>query len=196
MFLSSRNPARSSPRPPWSRARAVSWSGRRLLPWVFVVGIAVGSALPLRHWARTVLHVDVPAATDSAETEAIWRRAGQTGARYPVDVLRIIDGDTFEARVHLWPDLDMVTRVRLRGIDAPERNGACEREIRLAGAATDALRRLLGEGNAMIFNIGPDKYAGRVVADAAARGTDNVSAALLAAGHARAYGGGHRGGWC
>jgi micrococcal nuclease len=47
-----------------------------------------------------------------------------------------------------------------------------------------------------IFNIGPDKYNGRVVADAATRTTPNVSAALIAAGHGRPYGGGRRAGWC
>ncbi len=47
-----------------------------------------------------------------------------------------------------------------------------------------------------ISNIGPDKYAGRVVADVATRRTGNVSAALLASGHVRSYGGGHRNGWC
>jgi len=55
---------------------------------------------------------------------------------------------------------------------------------------------LLREGDVTIFNIGPDKYAGRVVADAATRRTGNVSTAMLAAGHARSYGGGHRNGWC
>jgi hypothetical protein len=34
------------------------------------------------------------------------------------------------------------------------------------------------------------------VADVATKRTDNVSAALLAAGHARSYNGGRRGGWC
>ena len=66
----------------------------------------------------------------------------------------------------------------------------------MAEAATAALRDLLGEGEVTIYNIGPDKYQGRVVADAATRRTPNVSAALLAGGYARAYGGGHRNGWC
>ena len=66
----------------------------------------------------------------------------------------------------------------------------------MAKAATDALRALLREGDVMIFNIGPDKYAGRVVADVATRRTGNVSAVMLAAGRARSYGGGHRSGWC
>ena len=63
-------------------------------------------------------------------------------------------------------------------------------------AASDARRRLLGEGDVTIFNIGPDKYSGRVVADVATRKITNVSSALLAAGHARTYSGGHRMGWC
>jgi endonuclease YncB( thermonuclease family) len=40
--------------------------------------------------------------------------------RHQVEVVRTIDGDTFEALVHLWPGLDMTTRVRLRGIAAAE----------------------------------------------------------------------------
>ena len=126
----------------------------------------------------------------------VWKRAGNPDVRHPVDVLRTIDGDTFEARVHLSAGLDLTTRVRLRGIDAPELKASCPQELQMAEAATDALRALLGEGDVAIFNIGPDKYAGRVVADAATRRTGNVSTAMRAAGHARSYGGGHRSGWC
>ena len=39
---------------------------------------------------------------------------------YPAEVIRIIDGDTFEARVRVWPGLDVDTKVRLRGVDAAE----------------------------------------------------------------------------
>ncbi len=66
----------------------------------------------------------------------------------------------------------------------------------MAEAATGALRSLLSEGDVRIFNIGPDKYGGRVVADVATRRSGNVSTAMLAAGHARGYAGGHRSGWC
>ncbi len=105
----------------------------------------------------------------------IWKQAGNPELRHPVDVIRTIDGDTFVARVHLRPGLDLITRVRLRGIDAPELKASCPQELQLAEAATDALRGLLGEGEVAIFNIGPDKYGGRVVADAATRRTENVS---------------------
>jgi endonuclease YncB( thermonuclease family) len=150
---------------------------------MFVICVAAGTMLPVRDWVRRSL----PSSADSQaarDAEIIWKRAGSSDTRHPVDVVRTIDGDTFEARV------------RLRGIDAPELKAACAQELQMAEAATGALRTLLGEGDVRIFNIGPDKYAGRVVADAATRRTGNVSTAMLAAGHARSYGGGHRSGWC
>jgi endonuclease YncB( thermonuclease family) len=174
------------------------WRGRlsAALPWVFVLGVAAGTMLPARHG----LHWPFPTSTQQSEkdreTEAIWRRAGAIGARHQVDVLYAIDGDTFGARVHLWPGLDMTTKVRLRGIDAPELKAQCADELRRAEAATAALRARLAEGGVTISNIGPDKYQGRVVADVATQRTPSVSAALIAAGHARAYDGGHRNGWC
>ena len=178
--------------------RRVSGAPVWLLGLIFVIGIAVGAAIPGRDrlpWAgasgrsaeRSVSPPSPPAA---------WSRDGNTTVRHAVEVLRVIDGDTFEARVHLWPGLDMMTRVRLRGIDAPEMKGACAEEMRMAEAAGEALRVQLADGDVTIFNIGPDKYNGRVVADAATRRTPNVSSALLSAGHARPYQGGRRGGWC
>jgi endonuclease YncB( thermonuclease family) len=156
--------------------------------------------LPARQWAHRATPVSTgstPAEMQAArDSETIWKRAGNPDVRHPVDVIRTIDGDTFEARVHLWPGLEMTTRVRLRGIDAPELKASCPQELRMAEAAGAALRSLLDEGEVAIYHIGPDKYNGRVVADAATRRTENVSAALLAAGHARSYGGGRRSGWC
>ena len=161
---------------------------------MFVVGVTAVTMLPVRHW----MHGFLPGSADSQaarDAEMVWRRAGSRDVRHPVDVIRTIDGDTFEARVHL-PDLHLITRVRLRGIDAPELKASCAQELQMAEAATAALRALLGEGDVRIFNIGPDKYGGRVVADVTTRRSGNVSTAMLAAGHARSYGGGHRSGWC
>lgn len=199
------NAYRGTGRPPVRRSplRRTPW-GRRVsaaLPWVFVLGIAVGSTLPIRQWVPQWMpwpstwssHWSLNRSRDS---DVIWQRAGTPDSRHSVDVLRTIDGDTFEARVHLAPGPDLYTRVRLRGIDAPELKASCARELQMAEAATVALRDLLGQGDVAIYNVGPDKYQGRVVADVATRKTDNVSAALLAAGHARTYNGGHRFGWC
>jgi len=159
-----------------------------------VLAVAVGTTLPVRHWVHWPRpSADSPAARDA---ETILKHAGNSSVRHGVDVIRTVDGDTFEARVHLEPGLDLNTRVRLRGIDAPELKASCPEELQMAEAASTALRGLLGEGGVTISNIGPDKYAGRVVADVATKKTGNVSAALLAAGHARSYNGGHRNGWC
>jgi endonuclease YncB( thermonuclease family) len=160
-----------------------------------VACVTAVTVLPVRDWVRRYLpsSADNQAARDA---ETIWKRAGTASTRYAVDAVRTIDGDTFEARVHVSPDLNLTTRVRLRGIDAPELKAQCPQELQMAEASTGALRALLGEGDVAIFNIGPDKYGGRVVAEVATRRTANVSTAMIAAGHARRYGGGHRSGWC
>jgi endonuclease YncB( thermonuclease family) len=171
-----------------------------VLPWVFVLGMAAGTMLPARHWVNWLLPGTTGPASSQSQTgrdsEAIWRRANSNGGRHPVDVLYVIDGDTFGARVHLWPGLEITTKVRLRGIDAPELKAQCADELKRAEAAKAALRGLLAEGDVVISNIGADKYQGRIDADVATRKTPNVSAALLSGGFARAYDGGHRNGWC
>lgn len=73
---------------------------------------------------------------------------------------------------------------------------SCSEEFRLAKAASARLRDLLGEGGVTIANIGPDKYNGRVVADAAMARTSDIAAAMVASGLAPAYHGGHRESWC
>jgi len=183
------NAYRPPRRGPWRR-----WFSAAL-PWVFVACVAAGTMLPVRDWVRRSL----PSSADSQaarDAEMVWKRGGNSDVRHPVDVIRTIDGDTFEARVHLEPGLDPTTRIRLRGIDAPELKASCPQELAMAEAATGALRAMLSEGDVRIFNIGPDKYSGRVVADVVTRRTGNVSTAMLAAGHARSYSGGHRNGWC
>ncbi len=115
---------------------------------------------------------------------------------YPVEILQVVDGDTFEARVQLWPGLSVTTRVRLRGIDAPELKARCAEERDLALAARAALQAILDEGAVGIMNVTLDKYGGRVLADASTNITSNVSSAMLGAGHARRYDGGRRDGWC
>jgi endonuclease YncB( thermonuclease family) len=115
---------------------------------------------------------------------------------YSATVVRIIDGDTFVARVREAPGRDYETRVRLRRIDAAELHARCGHELRLALAARAALQRLLADGRVTLSRIGPDKYPGRIDANVATRGTADVSDAMLNGGFARAYDGGRRGSWC
>lgn len=119
-----------------------------------------------------------------------------TSAGHPAQVLRVLDGDTFEARVAVWPGLEITTKVRLRGIDAPELRARCADEQTKAQAARDALAAILAEGAVGISQVTLDKYGGRVVAGASTRKTADVSAALLQAGLVRSYEGGRRESWC
>jgi endonuclease YncB( thermonuclease family) len=115
---------------------------------------------------------------------------------YAAEVVRIIDGDTFVARMQTAPGRDVETRVRLRSIDAAELHARCSKELRLALAARAALQRLLADGRVTLSCVGPDKYPGRIDANVATRGTNDISAAMLSGGFARAYDGGRRGSWC
>lgn len=160
---------------------------------MFVVGVVMAVMFAFRHGTNWPLpHADDGQSRDAA---IILQQSGNSDVRQPVDVVRTIDGDTFLARVHQRDGRDLVARVRLRGIDAPEMKASCQDELDKAEAASAALRNLLGQGGVTIFNLGQDKY-GRVLADVATKRTANVSAALLAGGYARSYNGGHRDGWC
>ena len=155
----------------------------------FALGVIAGGAIATWTGGRQMTHAEAAPSPDPVH-------ASSSPARLPAEVLRVVDGDTFEARVHVWPGLDITTKVRLRGIDAPELKAMCPQERVQAEAAREALRALLAEGEVGVFAVSLDKYGGRVVADATTRATPNVSSALLAKGVARKYGGGRRAGWC
>ena len=105
---------------------------------------------------------------------------------YAADVVRVIDGDTFVARVRIWLGHDVVTHVRLLGIDAPELKGACPAE---AEAARARLARLLASGPVSLSRIKHDKYAGRIGATVTLPDGSDAARAMLAAHHARAWAG-------
>lgn len=75
--------------------------GRRfagLLPWMFVVGVALAVVLTFRHGAIwPVRHADGERRRDA---EIVLQQAGRADSREAVDVIRTIDGDTFLARLY------------------------------------------------------------------------------------------------
>jgi endonuclease YncB( thermonuclease family) len=151
----------------------------------FVLGLGIGATLG-----------PVSASRDGAMPLAAPASAARSRTLHPAEVLRVVDGDTFDARVHLWPGLEITTRVRLRGIDAPEMKARCGEERDKAEAARNALKLLLDQGEVGIAHVTIDKYGGRVLADASTHATPDVSSALLGAGVVRRYSGGRREGWC
>lgn len=114
---------------------------------------------------------------------------------YTATLLATVDGDTFKARVEVWPGIDVVTSVRVEGIDTPEINGKCVQEKVAAQAAKQRLSGLLQSGKITVRNISLDKYAGRIDAFVEVNGQD-VAAIMVSEGFARQYTGGTRGGWC
>jgi endonuclease YncB( thermonuclease family) len=153
----------------------------------FAAGLVAGSPIAPVNASRGVNDLPVP----------MSQKAAPAGRGYhPADVLRVIDGDTFEARVQVWPGIAITSRVRLRGIDAPEMRARCADEQAKAVAARDALVRILSEGSVGIARITQDKYGGRVDAEVSTAATDDVAAVMLASGLARAYSGRRRASWC
>jgi endonuclease YncB( thermonuclease family) len=157
----------------------------------FAAGIAVGTMMGPELTGRQVMAIAAPAAPPpvSANTSPML-------GTHPAEVLRVLDGDTFEARVRVWPGLEITTKIRLRGIDAPELKARCIEERSKAEGAREALATMLAEGGVAVAHVGLDKYGGRVLADAATRNTPDIGIAMLAKGLARTYGGGRRESWC
>lgn len=134
-----------------------------------------------------VAPVGVSRGNEAAAPEQGRRKIATTTLRdgHAAEVVRVLDGDTFEARVRIWPGMEVTTRVRLRGIDAPEMHARCDDERVKAIAARDGLTQILSEGTVGISRIGQDKYGGRVDADVSTAKTSDVSAAMLERGLAR-----------
>jgi endonuclease YncB( thermonuclease family) len=172
-----------------------------------VVGFALVALLACafvagRHYPAGIPPVNETAALrpDAAKPDAFASAdASLSVGTYHATVLRVVDGDTVEARVSVWPGHEVLTKIRLRGIDAPEIKGACGPEIRQAEAARDRLAALIGTRAVLLTEIGPDKYHGRMVARLLTAGADrpvDAGAVLVAEKLARPYGGKRRESWC
>jgi endonuclease YncB( thermonuclease family) len=174
---------------------AIAFTGVAFAGGVLVgAGITAGVASHAPPKPKPV--ADVATAPPVAAPRQAYPERAHTAQTYPAEVVRVIDGDTFEARVRIWPGMEATTKVRLRGIDAPEMSARCADEQAKAKAARTALADLLAQGDVWIAAVSFDKYGGRVLATASTRATADVSRALLAAGVARPYGGGRRESWC
>jgi endonuclease YncB( thermonuclease family) len=167
---------------------------------IFALGFAVGAIVRPAQPLQNTRPIDtaLAAARDPEPMPAAEANAPRFNSQlaYPAEVVRVIDGDTFEARVRVWPGLDVDTKVRLRDVDAPELHARCADELAKAQAARAALETMLAAGGVTISRVGLDKYGGRVDAAVSTRDTADVSTALLNGGWARSYDGGRRGSWC
>lgn len=99
----------------------------------------------------------------------------------PLAAVRVVDGDTLHAGRE---------RIRLAGIDAPEKAQTCrdaENKSWACGrAATERLAALVAQGNVACASQGRDRY-GRTLAVCSAAGTADLGAALVREGYAVSY---------
>lgn len=136
------------------------------------------------------LALAVPAAAVAAPPE--W---SVLAGPIPAIVERVIDGDTLRVRARIWLGQELLTDVRLRGVDAPELHGRCAAERERAREAKAWLDTRIAGRPVWLSNISGDKYGGRVVARLASQDGEDIGAALLALGLAQPYGG-RRAKWC
>jgi endonuclease YncB( thermonuclease family) len=112
------------------------------------------------------------------------------------ELLHVIDGDSIKVKIRIWLDQDIVTTVRVRGIDAPEIKGKCDWEKEHAQMAKARMEDLTKNNEIILTDIQRDKYGGRVIADVATPGVANVSSVMIHENLARPYFGKKRAGWC
>ena len=114
---------------------------------------------------------------------------------FAFELVEVIDGDTFRARVDIWLGQSVTVKVRLKGVDTPEMNGKCAAEKKLARQAKAFAENWLRKNQAHLVNVHYGTYAGRVLATAQITNGTSLSAALLAQNLAKPYRG-RRAQWC
>ncbi|MFT6557047.1 thermonuclease family protein [Sneathiella sp.] len=136
-----------------------------------------------------------------------WAKGPEYPGPYSAEVYYITDGDTFFARVNLWPGINTDVSIRIRGVDTPESwRPKCDQEKIAGKAATDFLINrfnspyrgaVLGKPMAKVtlINVKLGKYAGRALADVLHEGED-VASLIIEKGHGKPYQGGKRQSWC
>jgi len=76
---------------------------------------------------------------------------------YPAELIRVVDGDTFDCDVQVWPTVTIRARVRLADVDAPEVIGdtkvqGLEAKLWLVQALQET------QGHLWLQNLGKEKW--------------------------------------
>lgn len=120
--------------------------------------------------------------------------SGDVGSEYPALVGRIIDGDTFDAQVAAYPNINIAERIRIRGIDTPELRAKLECERLMAVEAASELAALIGGRTVKIWQLARDGF-GRMLANVSTAEGVDVGEHLIAIGLARQFARGNTT-WC
>lgn len=114
-----------------------------------ILGVTSACMLVVRRVPRAGATVvaDRPLPASLAGHSGVGPRSALAGA-YRAHVVKVVNGDMIEVRVHVWLGQKVITRVRLRGIDVPEIAGACGPERSQAVAARERLACVAERGAA------------------------------------------------
>ena len=112
------------------------------------------------------------------------------------EIVKVIDGDTFDARIDLGFDINIKKRIRIYGINCPECRTRNKAEKKRGLAAKKFLTELLEsfDGDILLNSKGIGKY-GRVLGEIKLQRLQEfrgVAEAMVAAEHAEEYFGGKR----
>lgn len=114
---------------------------------------------------------------------------------FDFELVEVIDGDTFRAKVKIWLGQTVTVKVRLKGVDTPEMNGKCAAEKELARQAKAFAEKWLKENQTQLVNVHYGTYAGRVLATTRQPDCTTLSTALLSQKLAKPYRG-RKAHWC
>ena len=106
---------------------------------------------------------------------------------YRAKLIRVIDGDTVDAKIDLGFDVWVKKRIRLHGIDTPETRTKDLEEKKAGFAAMERVKSLMEEcgGEFILKSHGIGKY-GRCIGTLYIN-DNNINELLLSEGHAEKY---------
>jgi micrococcal nuclease len=159
----------------------------KALHLLLVAVVAIVSTLVISTFRDTA----EPRQLDALEARATveTREPRHMDYTYDVQAARVVDGDTIEADLDLGFDLTYHADVRLVGVDTPEKSRIAQRPA--AAKAQAFVQRWFekNKGKVVCKSVKWDKYGGRVLGDFGTPSESSLSAAIIAAGYGRAYGG-------
>jgi endonuclease YncB( thermonuclease family) len=118
---------------------------------------------------------------------------------YRVGVTQVVDGDTLTLDARSWsPFPNLSWKVRVRGIDTPEKRSQCVAEREAAVRATRYTKTLIERAGNQVYIQEPrhDKYGGRFLGVIILPNGVSLADTLIRSGYARPYNGGQRRPWC
>ncbi len=81
-------------------------------------------------------------------------------------VVVVVDADTINVQIDLWPGSLQTASIRVRNVDAPETRTSCAEEKELGLEAKAWVERRYPVGDIVrVENVSPDPFYGRYVAD-------------------------------